>query len=101
MCWPGRMPGKGQWRGELAAQPEGGDWPPTTSPSGRPVQLAEDLPPAVLAPMLGLHAATAEHWRRRAATDCTAYLEARMSTRDGGPPVLAVVTHKAAPPTIE
>ncbi|MFC9759981.1 hypothetical protein [Streptomyces sp. NPDC056921] len=65
------------------------------------VQLAEDLPPAVLAPLLGLHAVTAEHWRRRAATDWTAYLEARMSTRDGGPPVLAVVTCEAAPPTIE
>ncbi|MFF5088959.1 hypothetical protein [Streptomyces niveus] len=51
------------------------------------VQLAEDLPPAVLAPLLGLHPVTAEHWRRRAAIDWTAYLEARMSTRDGGAPV--------------
>ncbi|WP_435191789.1 hypothetical protein [Streptomyces sp. bgisy126] len=65
------------------------------------VQLAEDLTPAVLAPRPGLHAVTAEHWRRRAATNWTAYLEARMSTRDGGPPMPAVVTRKAAPPTIE
>lgn len=41
------------------------------------VQLAQDLPPAVLAPMLGLHVITAQQWRRRAATDWTAYLEAR------------------------
>jgi hypothetical protein len=59
------------------------------------------LPPAVLAPRLGPHAVTAEHWRRRAATDWTAYLEGRMTTRDGGPPVLAVVTRKTARPTIE
>ncbi|MER6319999.1 hypothetical protein ABT237_40580 [Streptomyces sp. NPDC001581] len=42
-------------------------------------QLAQDLPPAVLAPLLGLHVVTATQWRRRAATDWTAYLEARTS----------------------
>lgn len=41
------------------------------------VQLAQDLPPAILAPMLGLHVITAQQWRRRAATDWAAYLEAR------------------------
>ncbi|SCE05053.1 hypothetical protein GA0115237_10884 [Streptomyces sp. ScaeMP-6W] len=41
------------------------------------VQLAQDLPPAILAPMLGLHIITAQQWRRRAVTDWTAYLEAR------------------------
>lgn len=41
------------------------------------IQLAQDLPPAVLAPMLGLHVITAVQWRRRAATDWSAYLEAR------------------------
>ncbi|GGT75594.1 hypothetical protein GCM10010207_85850 [Streptomyces atratus] len=51
------------------------------------VQLAEDLPPAVLAPLLGLHVITAEQWRRRAAADWTAYLQARMSTRNCGAPV--------------
>ncbi|MER5436048.1 hypothetical protein [Streptomyces sp. NPDC002588] len=45
------------------------------------VQLAEDLPPAVLAPLLGLHTVTAEQWRRRAATDWTAYLEARQTAQ--------------------
>ncbi|MFJ3841122.1 hypothetical protein ACIPY6_37250 [Streptomyces sp. NPDC090054] len=43
------------------------------------VTLAQDLPPAVLGPMLGLHPVTAAHWRRRAATDWTAYLEARLA----------------------
>ncbi|GHE45686.1 hypothetical protein GCM10017778_31800 [Streptomyces vinaceus] len=43
------------------------------------VAPAQDLPPAVLGPMLGLHPVTAAHWRRRAATDWTAYLEARTS----------------------
>ncbi|TVL86997.1 hypothetical protein CD790_33905 [Streptomyces sp. SAJ15] len=41
------------------------------------VALAQELPPAVLGPMLGLHPITATHWRRRAATDWTAYLAAR------------------------
>nr|WSU78263.1 hypothetical protein OG499_37370 [Streptomyces anulatus] len=44
------------------------------------IQLAEDLPPAVLAPMLGLHVITAQQWRRRASTDWTACLEARRSS---------------------
>ncbi|KOG22557.1 MULTISPECIES: hypothetical protein [Streptomyces] len=43
------------------------------------VQLAQDLPSAVLAPMLGLHVMTAQQWRRRAANDWSAYLEARRS----------------------
>ncbi|MFF3652713.1 hypothetical protein ACFYXV_29265 [Streptomyces sp. NPDC002181] len=43
------------------------------------VTLAQDLPPAVLGPMLGLHPVTAAHWRQRAATDWTAYLEARLT----------------------
>ncbi|MEU6974035.1 hypothetical protein AB0A71_41230 [Kitasatospora aureofaciens] len=47
------------------------------------VQLAQDMPPAVLAPMLGLHTNTLVKWRRRAATDWTAYLEARQSEPAG------------------
>ncbi|WP_327739835.1 hypothetical protein OG749_44250 [Streptomyces nojiriensis] len=43
------------------------------------VALAQDLPPAVLGPMLGLHPVTAAHGRRRASTDWTAYLEARLT----------------------
>ncbi|MFE2324782.1 hypothetical protein ACFXD5_12845 [Streptomyces sp. NPDC059385] len=42
------------------------------------VALAQDPPPAVFGPMLGVHPVTAAHWRRRAATDWTAYLEARL-----------------------
>ncbi|MCX5078478.1 hypothetical protein OG321_39255 [Streptomyces sp. NBC_00424] len=43
------------------------------------VALAQDPPPAVLGPMLGLHPVTAARWRRRASTDWTAYLEARLA----------------------
>ncbi|MFJ3791465.1 hypothetical protein [Kitasatospora sp. NPDC090091] len=56
---------------------------PALSPTAL-VQLAEDLPPAVLATLLGLHAVTAEQWRRRASTDWTAYLEARGAGRVSG-----------------
>ncbi|MEU1288005.1 hypothetical protein [Kitasatospora sp. NPDC005856] len=45
------------------------------------VQLAQDMPPAVLAPMLGLHLNTVTRWRARAATDWTAYLQARAADR--------------------
>ncbi|MEB3965126.1 hypothetical protein OKJ48_33600 [Streptomyces kunmingensis] len=68
-----------------ALDPKAAMWPPPGRPPhpNRParatalVTLAQDLPPAVLGPMLGLHPVTAAHWRRRAATDWTAYLQAR------------------------
>ncbi|MFB7124299.1 hypothetical protein [Kitasatospora sp. NPDC056273] len=41
------------------------------------VQLAQDMPPAVLAPMLGLNLNTLTRWRSWAVTDWTAYLQAR------------------------
>lgn len=44
------------------------------------VAFAQDLPPAVLGPVLGLHPVTAAHWRRRASTDWATYLEARLAT---------------------
>ncbi|MFB8242673.1 hypothetical protein ACFC58_39690 [Kitasatospora purpeofusca] len=49
------------------------------------VQLAQDLPPAILAPMLGLHPVTATRWRSRAATDWTAYLQARRTSSPANP----------------
>ncbi|KOG45731.1 hypothetical protein ADK75_30215 [Streptomyces virginiae] len=48
------------------------------------IALAQDLPPAILGPMLGLHPITATQWRRRAATDWTAYLQARQRALDTG-----------------
>ncbi|MFG2697229.1 hypothetical protein [Kitasatospora sp. NPDC048407] len=39
------------------------------------------MPPAVLAPMLGLSLSTLTRWRARAVTDWTAYLQARTSGR--------------------
>jgi hypothetical protein len=43
------------------------------------LNLAQDLPPAVLASITGMHVTTAEQWRRRAAPDWSAYIEARRS----------------------
>ncbi|MFF1414078.1 hypothetical protein ACFVX6_30525 [Streptomyces sp. NPDC058289] len=43
------------------------------------IALAQDLPSAVLGPMLGLHPVTAALWRRHASTDWTAYLEPRLT----------------------
>ncbi|MGW5868819.1 hypothetical protein ACWFRJ_42520 [Streptomyces sp. NPDC055239] len=48
------------------------------------IELAQDLPPVVLAPMLGLHVITAQQWRHRAANDWTAYLEARLADPQAG-----------------
>ncbi|MEU0678035.1 hypothetical protein ABZ330_35230 [Streptomyces sp. NPDC006172] len=44
------------------------------------LNLAQDLPPAVLACITGMHVITAEQWHRRAAPDWTAYLAARRSS---------------------
>ncbi|MEU2395032.1 hypothetical protein [Streptomyces sp. NPDC007369] len=44
------------------------------------LNLAQDLPPAVLASITGMHVITAEQWHRRAAPDWTAYLAARRSS---------------------
>jgi hypothetical protein len=43
------------------------------------LNLAQDLPPAVLASITGMHVTTAEQWRRRAAPDWSTYLQARRS----------------------
>ncbi|MBK3629142.1 hypothetical protein JHN59_30850 [Streptomyces sp. MBT49] len=41
------------------------------------MNLAQDLPAAVLASLTGMHVVTAEQWHRRAAPDWSAYLAAR------------------------
>ncbi|GAA5204889.1 hypothetical protein [Streptomyces thinghirensis] len=41
------------------------------------LNLAHDLPPAVLASITGIHVITAEQWHQRAALDWSAYLAAR------------------------
>jgi hypothetical protein len=50
------------------------------------IQLAEDMLPADLAPLLGLPVITALQWCRRAVTDWTAYHQARQNTIAVGPP---------------
>ena len=47
------------------------------------VDLAGQLPPAVLASLLGMHPATAVRWSRRIASDWTAYLRARANAANG------------------
>ncbi|MFF4344304.1 hypothetical protein ACFY00_30795 [Kitasatospora sp. NPDC001540] len=66
------------------------------------VQLAQDVPPAVLAPLLGLHITTVVKWRQRAATDWTAYLQARTTSRSqgSGTSALSPVNAGNGPPTI-
>jgi hypothetical protein len=44
------------------------------------ITLLEDVPPPVLASLLGLHPATAERWARYAQPDWSAYLDARTAT---------------------
>jgi hypothetical protein len=50
------------------------------------VDLAGQLPPAVLASLLGMHPATADRWSRRIASDWTAYLHARARATSEAPP---------------
>ncbi|MFF3767318.1 hypothetical protein ACFYYR_24975 [Streptomyces sp. NPDC001922] len=45
------------------------------------LNLAQDLPPAVLASVTGMHVITAEQWHRRAAPDWGAYLAARRQAK--------------------
>ena len=53
------------------------------------VDLAGQLPPAVLASLLGMHPATADRWSRRIASDWAAYLDARARATSEAPPSLA------------
>ncbi|MFG2785943.1 helix-turn-helix domain-containing protein [Streptomyces prunicolor] len=55
------------------------------------VQLAQDMPPAVLSALLGLHLNTVTRWRSRAVTDWTVYLAARAADRS------TTVPHTPAP----
>lgn len=54
------------------------------------MNLAQDLPAAVLASLTGMHVVTAEQWHRRAAPDWSAYLAARRKA--GHPPSDASLT---------
>ncbi|RSS53554.1 hypothetical protein EF912_18190 [Streptomyces sp. WAC07061] len=75
--FPGTRPGTHRSASSLARALTGHGIPIRASRVTALVQLAEEMPPAVLAPLLGLHVITALQWRRRAATDWTAYLQAR------------------------
>ncbi|MFE2729389.1 hypothetical protein [Kitasatospora sp. NPDC059327] len=78
-CWlfPGVRPGQHISASALSRRLAAHHIPIRPGRTTALVQLAQDIPPAILAPMLGLHVITAQQWRRRAATDWTAYLKAR------------------------
>ncbi|MFD7400799.1 hypothetical protein [Streptomyces virginiae] len=75
--FPGSRPGTHRSASSLARVLTRHGIPIRSSRATALIQLAEELPPAVLAPLLGLHVITALQWRRRAATDWTTYLQAR------------------------
>ncbi|MFD8413709.1 hypothetical protein ACFV2Q_18400 [Streptomyces sp. NPDC059650] len=85
-CWlfPGHLPGAHISAAALSRRLAALHIPNRSARTTALVALACDLPPAVLGPMLGLHPITAVQWRRRAATDWTAYLEARTAAGDQG-----------------
>ncbi|WP_159046878.1 hypothetical protein [Streptomyces sp. XY66] len=76
--FPGVRPGTHQSTGPLARALAEHGIPVRPARATALIQLAQDMPPAVLAPLLGLHVITALQWRRRAGTDWTAYLAARI-----------------------
>lgn len=73
--FPGSRPGTHRGTGSLARVLTEHGIPMRPARTIALIQLAQDLPPAVLAPLFGLHFITALQWRRRAATDWTAYLQ--------------------------
>ncbi|MFJ8769535.1 hypothetical protein [Streptomyces clavifer] len=77
LLFPGSRPGTHRSASSLARALSRHGIPIRPSRATALIQLAEEMPPAVLAPLPGLHVITALQWRRRAATDWTAYLQAR------------------------
>lgn len=84
--FPGARPGTHRSTGPLARVLTGHGIPIRASRVTALIQLAEEMPPAVLDPLVGLHVITALQWRRRAATDWTAYLPARRRALTGRRP---------------
>ncbi|MFJ5927567.1 hypothetical protein ACIQF6_33730 [Kitasatospora sp. NPDC092948] len=79
--FPSTDPGRHVTGGSLVRRLTAHGIPSRPARAAALVQLAQDMPPAVLAPMLGLNLITLTRWRARAATDWTAYLQARSSGR--------------------
>ncbi|WP_328741340.1 hypothetical protein OHA91_39485 (plasmid) [Streptomyces erythrochromogenes] len=84
--FPGVRPGTHQSTGPLARALAEHGIPVRPARATALVQLAQDMPPAVLAPLLGLHVITALQWRHRAGADWTAYLQARTRALASGRP---------------
>ncbi|MFC9343613.1 hypothetical protein ACFT0G_38985 [Streptomyces sp. NPDC057020] len=75
--FPGKRPGAHRSTGPLARALTTHGIPIRASRTTALIQLAQDMPPAVLAPLVGMHVTTAQQWRRRTGSDWTAYLQAR------------------------
>ncbi|GEB57137.1 hypothetical protein [Streptomyces gardneri] len=82
--FPGTRPGAHRSTGPLARALAKHGIPLRSSRTTALIQLAQDMPPAALAPLLGMHVATAQQWRRRCGTDWTAYLQARRRALEAG-----------------
>lgn len=87
--FPGIRPGTHRSTGPLSRALAAHGVPLRPSRATALLQLAQDMPPAVLAPLLGMHVITAQQWRRRTGTDWTTHLQARRRALGAGrtPPV--------------
>lgn len=81
-CWlfPGAMPGQPASEGLRARLSRHGFPNLARARAAALITLLEDVPPPVLASLLGLHPATAERWARYAQPDWSTYLDARTTT---------------------
>ncbi|WP_405656972.1 hypothetical protein [Streptomyces sp. RK9] len=82
--FPGHLPGAHLSSAVLGRRLAANHIPNRPARTTALIALAQDLPPAILGPMLGLHPITAAQWRRRASTDWTTYLQARLQNRNRG-----------------
>jgi len=75
--FPGQVPGRHLAVNGLARQLNDHGIQARTARSAALINLASDLPAAILADLLGMHVNTAVRWSRRAKRDWTGYLAAR------------------------
>jgi hypothetical protein len=75
--FPGRRPGQHLHATRLAQRLRALGVEPRADRNTALLQLAADLPPAVLADLLGLHIGTAIHWANEAGADWTTYAAIR------------------------
>jgi hypothetical protein len=79
--FPGRIPGQPAQPSKYARALRGYGIPSRAAHNSALINLATDLPPAVLAPLLDIAIGTAAAWAKRAQRDWTAYLAVRHQDR--------------------